>query len=279
MRHFPRQRLKSAELSSSPDSRLFPASFAAVFFLLSKLLLYAVFFAGIWLLVRLARHPVWRRRLLPPAIGLAVLGTNNALSNEALLAWELPPVAMRSVGHHDAGVLLTGITQVSKSPHDRVYLSGGADRLTNTLWLYRAGRIDQIIISGGSGAIGKVAQTEARDLYTLLRLAGVPKGRILLEERSRNTRENALFTKQLLGRHPEIKSLVLVTSAFHQRRALGCFRRVGLSVTPWPADFRSTDRFADPSYWLIPNSTAVGRWLLLAHEITGYLTYKVMGYC
>ncbi|RYU78253.1 YdcF family protein [Hymenobacter persicinus] len=250
-----------------------------MFFLLSKLLLYAILPVGIWLLVRLARNPRWRRWLLPLAIVGGVVGTNNALSNEALLAWELPAAPLRTLAHHDAAVLLTGITEVHKSPHDRVYLGQGADRFTNTLWLYRAGRIDRIIISGGSGAVGEVAHTEARDLYTLLRLAGVPRAHILLEERSRNTRENAQFTKELLARHPELKSLVLITSAFHQRRALGCFRRVGLTTTPWPADFRSTDRLPDPAYWLVPSGGAVGRWLLLAHEITGYVAYRIMGYC
>jgi uncharacterized SAM-binding protein YcdF (DUF218 family) len=250
-----------------------------VFFLLSKLLLYALFPLGVWLLVRLARRPGWRRPMLGAGLTLALLGTNQALSNEALLAWELPPAPLRGLAPHDAGVLLTGITQVRKSPHDRVYLNNGADRLTNALWLYRAGRIRRIIISGGSGAVGTVAHTEARDLYTLLRLAGVPRAHILLEERSRNTRENALFTKELLTRHPDIKSLVLITSAFHQRRALGCFRRVGLQATAWPADFRTTDRLPDPSYWLVPSPGAAGQWLLLAHEVAGYVVYKVLGYC
>ncbi|WP_345111236.1 YdcF family protein [Hymenobacter algoricola] len=250
-----------------------------MFFLLSKLLLYALLPVGIWLLVRLARRPFWRRRLLWAGLVLFLLGTNNALSNEALLAWELPPAPLRHLAPHDAGVLLTGITQIRKSPHDRVYLGNGADRLTNALWLYRAGRIRRLIISGGSGAVGAVAHTEARDLYTLLRLAGVPAAHILLEERSRNTRENAQLTKALLARHPDIKSLVLITSAFHQRRALGCFRRVGLQPTPWPADFRTTDRQTDPAYWLLPSPVAVGQWLLLAHEVTGYVAYKMLGYC
>ncbi|SHI82215.1 Uncharacterized SAM-binding protein YcdF, DUF218 family [Hymenobacter daecheongensis DSM 21074] len=250
-----------------------------MFFLLSKLLLYALIPLGIWVLVRLSRRLRWRRWLVPAGLALFVIGTNNALSNEALLAWELPPTPLRGLGPHDAAVLLTGITEIRKSPHDRVYLGPGADRLTNALWLYRAGRVRRIIISGGSGAVGAVAHTEARDLYTLLRLAGVPKAHILLEERSRNTRENALFTKQLLARHPEIQSLVLITSAFHQRRALGCFRRVGLAPTPWPADFRTTDRQADPAYWLLPSAGATVRWSLLLHEMVGYVTYKVLGYC
>jgi uncharacterized SAM-binding protein YcdF (DUF218 family) len=160
-----------------------------------------------------------------------------------------------------------------------VYLGHGADRVTNALWLYRAGRARRIIISGGSGAVLGAATSEAQELATLLRLAAVPQQDILLEERSRNTRENAKFTKELLAQHPDIKSLVLVTSAFHQRRALGCFARAGLHPQAFPADLYTTDRSWAPDYWLMPSITALDRWSLLLHELTGYAVYKVAGYC
>ncbi|MCB2410289.1 YdcF family protein [Hymenobacter lucidus] len=265
-------------------ARHFHRSFAAVFFIVSKIFGLA-FEPAVWLLLLLVatllsfRHPKRQRGLLVATLVFMLIGTNAGLINEAYLAWELPAVPMRTIAPHDAGVLLTGISRSQKSPHDRVYLSEGADRFTNTLWLYRAGRIRYIIISGGSGSLRKAAHTEARDLATLLQLAGVPKQAILLEETSRNTRENALNTKALLAQHPDIKSLVLITSAFHQRRAIGCFRQVGLTPTPFPADFRSDNRHLfSPFYWL-PNAASFGRWSHLLHEITGYLTYKLLGYC
>ena len=222
---------------------------------------------------------VAQRRWLRAAGLLVLLGTNNALINEALLAWEKPPVALSTVAPADAVVLLTGITGGDKSPHDRVYVPHGADRLTNALWLYRSGRARRILITGGSGAVLRVATTEAASLATLLRLAAVPEADILLEERSRNTRENAKFTKELLAKNPAIKSLVLVTSAFHQRRALGCFAKVGLHPQSFPADFRSTDRSWTPDYWLVPDIDALSRWGLLLHEMAGYFVYKAAGYC
>ncbi|WP_201983851.1 YdcF family protein [Hymenobacter rubidus] len=254
-----------------------------MFFLLSKLLL-ILFSPGLWLLALLvaalrarATGP-WRKRWLWAAVLLLFIGGNGGLANSALLAWEKPPVPLRAVAPADAAVLLTGITMGSKSPHDRVYLGSGADRFTNALWLYRAKRVRRIIISGGSGSTTPAAVTEAAELATLLRLAGVPSRDLLLEERSRNTRENALYTKELLAQYPNIKSLVLVTSAFHQRRALGCFAKVGLHPVPFPADFRSTDTPHNLTAWLVPDTDAFGRWSGLIHEITGYLTYRIMGY-
>ncbi|GAB3634541.1 hypothetical protein GCM10027422_01310 [Hymenobacter arcticus] len=220
-----------------------------------------------------------RARWLGAALLVALLGTSNALVNEALLAWEVPAVPLAAVAPADAAVLLTGVTIGNKSPHDRVYLSQGADRFTNALWLYRAGRVRRIIISGGSGAVLTTQGTEAGSLRTLLRLAGVPDADILLDEHSRNTRENALFTKELLIKHPDIKSLILVTSAFHERRALGCFAQVGLHPQSFPADFRTSDRSWTPDYWLLPSANALSDWSLLLHELSGWVVYKVVGYC
>ena len=254
-----------------------------MFFLLSKLLdfvlLPTVWLAALLLAALLARPAgSWRGRWLRALAIVFVLGTNDALVNEALLAWETPPVPLAAVAPADAAVLLTGVTVGEKSPHDRVYLNRGGDRFTNALWLYRAGKVRYIVITGGSGAVTKRVGTEAAGLRTLLRLAAVPDSAILLEERSRNTRENALFTKQLLARYPGIKSLVLVTSAFHERRALGCFAQVGLHPVPFPADFRSTDRQLTPDYWLVPDADALARWSLLLHELAGYWVYRLAGY-
>ncbi|AIZ64120.1 hypothetical protein PK28_11220 [Hymenobacter sp. DG25B] len=254
-----------------------------MFFVLSKVLDWALM-PALWLVLLLLaavldRRALWRRRWRLAALAIAIIGTNLALANAALLAWELPPVPLSRIAPHDAGILLTGIANGKKSPHDRVYLSEGADRLLHTLWLYRAGRIRYIIISGGSGALQGSQRTEAAELAILLRLAAVPTANILIEDRSRNTRENALFTRELLQAHPDIKSLVLITSAFHQRRALGCFEKAGLHPTAFPAGFLTRDPSPTPDYWLVPNAQALERWTTLLHEVAGYLIYKLMGYC
>ena len=254
-----------------------------MFFLLSKVL-DAALLPTLWLVGLLAaalraRQPRRQRQWLRAALALALLGTSPALVNEAFRAWEWSPVPLAALpARADAAVLLTGISAGDKSPHDRVYLRQGADRLTNALWLYRAGRVRCILIVGGSGAVRAAAHTEAADLATLLRLAGVPARDLLLEEQSRNTRENALFARRLLAAHPDLDTLVLVTSAFHQRRAMGCFAKVGLHPWAFPADFRTTDRRPTPDYWLMPNAGALELWSLLLHEMAGWLTYKELGY-
>ena len=255
-----------------------------MFFLLSKILDVALL-PTVWLVALLlgalvARQPHRQRQWLRAAALLALVGTNPGLANEALRAWERPAVPLAALPPRaDAAVLLGGITDDGRQPADRVYLHAGADRLTNALWLYRAGRVRRIIVSGGSGAVGPQAGSEARHLATLLRLAAVPPADIWLEQRSRNTHENAQFTKQLLAHHPGVDTLVLVTSAFHMRRAAGCFAKAGLLVVAFPAGFQANSRAFTPDYWLLPTPEALEQWSLLLHEMAGWAVYKARGWC
>ena len=211
-------------------------------------------------------------------IGLLLFFSNPFLINEALLAWEPEAVLMKDVSVYDAGIVLTGVTEVNKSPHDRVHYREGSERILDAIQLYKTGKLQKIIISGGSGALKKVARIEASNLQQTALIAGVPAKDILLEERSRNTRENALYTKELLQQHPELKELLLITSAFHMRRAQGCFEKVGPEFHTFPADFQTHDRSFHLDDFLIPDPEAVWEWAHLIHEWVGYVTYKLLGY-
>jgi uncharacterized SAM-binding protein YcdF (DUF218 family) len=254
-----------------------------MFFLLSKILdfllqpiLWILLFLGIGLWLKSSER---RKPFLVFAFALLLFFTNPFLINEAWLAWEIPPTPLKNVAVYDAGILLTGVTNSEKSPHDRVYFNKGADRVLHTLLLYRRGNIGKIIISGGSGAILKKESTEAAELKKVLLLSGVPDSVILVEDKSRNTRENALFTKKLLAKHPEIRKTILITSAFHMRRAEGCFRKAGLEPTVFATDFYGNNRKFTPDNLLLPQENALANWSRLLHEMVGFLMYKALGYC
>ncbi|MFC5269813.1 YdcF family protein [Adhaeribacter terreus] len=253
-----------------------------MFFYLSKLLdfllLPIVWIFILLLLGLILKNPLHRKRFLIAAIGLLLFLSNPFLINEALLAWEKPPVPIKELSVYDAGIVLTGITSGDRSPHDRVYFNKGADRIMHALQLYREGKIRKIIISGGSGAILERYATEADELRKVLQMANVPESDILVENRSRNTRENALYTKELLIKNPELKTTLLITSAFHMRRSEGCFRKAGLKPDIFPADFYTIDRSFTPDDLLLPQEYCLHYWSVLVHEMVGFCMYKVLGY-
>ena len=126
-------------------------------------------------------------------------------------------------------------------------------------------------VVGAQGAPEADADTAPRMLIAL----GVASDRLVLENQSRNTHENAVFTRDLL--QPEsTQSWLLITSAFHMPRSVSLFRRAGFTVVPWPVDYRTTGDerpgFAqDNAIDSLTNTTiAIREWVgLVAYRVTG----------
>ena len=93
-----------------------------------------------------------------------------------------------------------------------------------------------IIVSGGK--VYKFKKAEAPIMKRFLMDLGISDDRIILEENSRDTFENAKYTKKVcenLG----FKNPILITSTYHMKRSVLSFRKVGLEVIPFPAIFPS----------------------------------------
>jgi uncharacterized SAM-binding protein YcdF (DUF218 family) len=94
---------------------------------------------------------------------------------------------------------------------------------------YRSGKFHRVLISGGPDIPGAAASDA---IAGFLACEDVPKSSMLLERRSTNTRENAIFSAELLRDVPGTK--VLLTSDYHMYRAYRAFRKAGLDVIPRP---------------------------------------------
>lgn len=139
----------------------------------------------------------------------------------------------------DGFIVLGGATVPAiGAARGRPELNAAADRLF-VLWeLTRHHPEALVVATGGSGLLLAPDLTEDVPTGALLKAMGIPAERILLENRSRNTRENAVFGRELLGARAE-GVWVLVTSAAHMPRAMGVFRAIGWSVVPFPVDYRT----------------------------------------
>src|SRR6516165_3142549 len=133
----------------------------------------------------------------------------------------------------------------------------------------------RIVFSGGSGALIYDEGAEAPLALRLLESLGIPRARITLEDRSRNTVENAVFSKAIVQPKPGERWL-LVTSAHHLPRAVGVFRKAGFPVEAYPVDWRTRGAddalrpFATVGDGLRRSDTAVREWVGLAiYWLTG----------
>jgi len=139
---------------------------------------------------------------------------------------DYPPVALADVKPADAIVVLGGsmLPPVGKMVYPE--LSSGADRIWHAARLYNAKKAPLIIFSGvGEGAGAK----------QFLRDLGVPSKDFIWEDKSRNTVENIINTKALCE-EKKIKKVLLVTSAFHMRRAMRTCELAGFDVIPAATD-------------------------------------------
>ena len=254
-----------------------------MFFILSKtidfLAMPFTWIVGIVIAATFTRNIRWKQRLLWTAMGLLLFFSNNFLANEAMDAWEISTIAYDELPAHTLGIVLTGSTIPNRIPDDRVYFARGADRVTHTVQLYKLGKIKFILVSGGTGRIVTEEEPEANKFKKAMIMMGVPDSVIMLENETRNTYESAVAVRPMLDSlQVKGRDCLLITSAFHMRRSLECYRKAGLDIEPFTTDFYSNPRSFYPDNLLIPKLEAFMTWQKLVKEWVGMLAYKVAGY-
>ncbi len=261
-----------------------------MFYFLSKTAGYFLTPAG-WLLACLAGallFPRCRRRLLLVSLGLFWLLGNSFLVNELAGLWEIntqstPTRPIPTNPTQTVAVVLTGgltNNQLRMMP-PRPMLALEGDRLAQALFLYKTGRVQKILISGGSAPLffmNPETRQEGQEGMKFLHLAGIPTRDLLWETRSRNTYENAQFSAKVLHTTFHTNRCVLVTSAYHLRRATACFAKAGIQTTPFGAAYIHQPRSFAPADLLVPHEQAFTHAAHLIKELFGYLTYAMAGY-
>lgn len=229
-----------------------------------------------------AKNDTKRKNALKLAFFILFVFGNSILVSKVMRWWEPKTVELAQLAHFDLGIVLGGsIIDDFKKPFDRVHFDPSADRLLQAFQLYKAGKIDKILITAGFVDIfGNISKrNEATLSKDFLMLAGVPEKDILLETNSKNTHENALFSKQILSNHNLLnKKVLLITSAYHMKRSLACFQKQGINTTPFPACFAQTNVGLLSFYTFVPDENSFALWFDLFHEWYGLAIYKIMGY-
>ncbi|MFY0652511.1 MAG: YdcF family protein [Cyclobacteriaceae bacterium] len=252
-----------------------------MFFVLSKILTFLIMPVSMIVGCFILSFIIKKKKVLFRSLGIGLLFffTNPFFSGLAMKWWEVPPTEFKDIKKPYAfAVVLCGITDPTQEPRDRVHFNGNVDRITHTLQLYKQGLVKKILISGGSGFLLDQDVSESKNLYDFCLIAGVKKRDIILENESRNTRENAAFSAKKIKEMKLKGRFLLVTSGFHMRRSQACFKKESLNFDVFSTDVSSGKQEYTPDSIILPNPGSLDVWSTLIREWVGMIAYKLMGY-
>lgn len=227
-----------------------------------------------------------QRALLVAALLLLWVGGNRWVALGLARSLESRYAAPDSVPQVEALVLLGGGTESPEAPRGMVELNSAGERVMYAAQLYREGKAEHILVSGGYLDWEPRPTSPAQDMADLLEWMGVPREAIWLQGRSQNTYEDAFYSAEIL-REREINRILLVTSAWHMPRAVRLFEAQGLEVIAAPTDYNVTERTWQEmlrSDWrsmvlnLFPSVGNLGLTTRMLKEYFGLFVYGLRGW-
>jgi uncharacterized SAM-binding protein YcdF (DUF218 family) len=225
----------------------------------------------------LLRWPRAGRSTLALGVCLLLLFGYSPAGNVLLLSLSERFPAWQFDGHEPDGIIVLGgaIDSEASAARDALELDSSAERIVAMLELARRFPNARIVFSGGSGNLIDNSVPEAPIAGRLLDRFGIAPARVVLEDQSRTTDENAVSVRKLVAPKPGERWL-LVTSAFHMPRSIGAFRAAGFEVEAYPVDWR-TRGWVDAAIPFDKLSAGLARTDIAVHEWIGLIAYRLTG--
>lgn len=236
------------------------------------------------------RRKRWGNRLMVLG-GLVFYIFGNGWVSEKLgrsLEWRVK--APDPMEHVDGVIVLGGSISAKVKPRKTAELSDAGDRLVYGAYLMKEDLADWIICSGGDAGVGDSIQKEADSMKELLLRFEIDEDIILIDSRSRNTVENALYSLEI-AKAQGAESVYLVTSASHMPRSLAVFQKQALKmdlgnlkILPAPCDYNQVEPEVNPPWYyqlatfLLPDARALEKSTEYIHEYYGLIYYKLRGW-
>ena len=255
-----------------------------MFFVVSKLFwmltqpgnfLVLLLLAGVLLQAK-TRHRTLGLRVTWAATGLLVVIFVFPVGGWLLTPWESRYPHPAWPAHVDGILILGGGSAPQILAERGMPLAGAASaRVIAGAEAWRHYPQAKLVFSGGTGRLLAPGGGDANDAAALFRQLGIDPKSVIFEDRSANTWENFLFTKELVSPKPE-ETWLLVTSAVHMPRALGVARRLGWNVIAYPSDYLTPKQ---PAFFLFPFSFIdnLAQVEVVVHEGLGLLAYRLTG--
>ncbi len=251
-----------------------------MFFVLSKLLhflitpLYWIIILAILLLF--FKSSILKKRIKFLIIIILLLFTNPWIYRSLVQQWQTPQTVIKEGKQYSVGILLGGFTMYDR--FDTGYFGNNADRFIQTANLYHTGKIKKILMTGGVGKLLQNEPTEAAFVKKELLRNGILAEDIIIEDRSRNTYENAIFSKRIVDSLRLDPPYALVTSALHMPRSLTVFQKAGFqSIDPIPCDYKVIKGRFSILDLIVPDIRLLYDWQYFLHELVGLVIYRITG--
>jgi uncharacterized SAM-binding protein YcdF (DUF218 family) len=254
-----------------------------MFFILSKSLSFLeqplnwvftlIFFAT---LLAYGRRATLARRLYAGSAALIVM-TGVMAPPEVLLKQleDAYPRGAIDISSCEGAIVLGGAfdSGLRSLERNQVLLTSAGERVTTAVALARTYPRLKILHVGYSGALDERGWSEAQRAARFFDEQGIALGRVLYENRSRDTYENATFSRQIEG-VDSTKSWLLITSARHMPRAMAVFRKAGWNVVAWPVDYATGHSINYLDFSVLGGAS---RWQTVLHELLGLALYRITG--
>ena len=257
-----------------------------MFYELSKFLRVLVISPASWIIVLLVAGYLFRKK---KAVKISCWSTSLLIfllfGNPAL--YEIAAGAcMKKYGkaelrkpHYEMAIVLGGFGDMNQET-GQFRGNQNSARIWDAVRLYKTGKVDRILITGDATSdIKRNGKSDARLFLDYMNGFGVADSVFVLEQKARNTRENAVLTTGLLKEmNIPADSCLLITSASHMKRSLGCFSKCGLEPDWYSTGISRTGNCDFTFRSLYPTWETIIKWEGLISEWIGNITYRAMGY-
>lgn len=225
---------------------------------------------------------LWRKRargkrMMGLGVVLLYLFTNTFVLDEVNRLWEPAMNTVEPGKKYDVAIVLGGYATDAPGI-GQINFFESADRLNNVLPLYFNKQVKKILLCGGAGNLVDFSGHEADFVAEYLYGLKIPKRDIIIENQSRNTRQNAVNAKRVLDSLGISERVLLVTSTTHMPRSSACFDKMNILHDQYRVDGQTGERKFYFDYLFLPNAWVLYRWNVIFHEWIGLVVYKMMGY-
>jgi uncharacterized SAM-binding protein YcdF (DUF218 family) len=247
-----------------------------MFFVISKLLIYLLF-PTVWIFILLiigllTKKPKRKKYSFTIAFILFILFSNPFLLDRFAKWWDVKETKLPAGSNYSCAIILGGFGAEDENKNG--YFNLSADRFIQAIKLKISGKVSHLLITGGSSKLRPTDFREGDWVHDQFIDLKIPDNNILVENKSRNTLENAIYSKKLLDSAHLQPPYLLVTSAFHMRRSMYIYKKKGVDVIPYPCNYlagRNEISISD----FIPSAGALSFWETYIKEVIGYVVYAI----